>query len=321
MSPHLALHNHIFITYIVLIFCILAVAGVVLLILQRVFHKDVRSVWLTYNGWLIMAPLVAGAVFLGRGAVIAGTTLLALLGFKEFARATGLYRDWWMVGAVYTAILAVGYSAWMPDPFNPSYPGWFGLFMALPVFGISLLLFIPILRNRTAGQLQIMSLAILGFLYIGWMFAHLGFLANAPDAYGYVLFIVVATELNDVAAFTFGKLLRRWPIAGWPLRSHISPRKTWGGAIGALGVSMIVPWVLRFSLPAFQTKQLILTGLIVGVGGQLGDLAISVIKRDIGIKDMGAGIPGHGGILDRIDSLIFVAPLFLHMLEYYFGLR
>jgi phosphatidate cytidylyltransferase len=253
--------------------------------------------------------------------VIAGTTLLALLGFKEFARATGLYRDWWTTGAVYAAILAVGYSAWMPDPFVPSYPGWFGLFMALPVFGISLLLFIPILRNRTAGQLQMMSLAILGFLYIGWMFAHLGFLANAPDAYGYVLFIVVATELNDVAAFTFGKLLRRWPLARRPLRSQISPRKTWGGAIGALGVSMIVPWALRFSLPQFQAKQLILTGLIVGVGGQLGDLAISVIKRDIGIKDMGAGIPGHGGILDRIDSLIFVAPLFLHMVEYYFGLR
>ncbi|HSY18162.1 MAG TPA: phosphatidate cytidylyltransferase, partial [Candidatus Acidoferrales bacterium] len=99
------------------------------------------------------------------------------------------------------------------------------------------------------------------------------------------------------------------------------PKKTWEGATGALAVSMLLPWLLHFSFPHFGTTQLILTGLIVGVGGQLGDLAISIIKRDIGIKDMGAGIPGHGGILDRIDSLIYVAPLFFHMTNFFYGLR
>jgi phosphatidate cytidylyltransferase len=161
-----------------------------------------------------------------------------------------------------------------------------------------------------------MSLAIVGFIYIGWMFGHLAFLANATNAYGYLLYLLVATEVNDVAAFTFGKLFGRHPF-----RSNISPKKTWEGALGALSVSLILPWLLRFSFPHFGATELILTGLIVGIGGQLGDLAISVIKRDIGIKDMGATIPGHGGILDRIDSLIYVAPLFFHMAGYFHPLR
>jgi phosphatidate cytidylyltransferase len=119
-------------------------------------------------------------------------------------------------------------------------------------------------------------------------------------------------EVSDVAAFTFGKLFGRRR-----LRGNISPNKTWAGALGAFGVSMLLPWVLQFALPQFQTRERILTGLIVGIGGQMGDLSISVIKRDLGVKDMGAAIKGHGGILDRIDSLLYTAPLFFHMVRYF----
>jgi phosphatidate cytidylyltransferase len=74
---------------------------------------------------------------------------------------------------------------------------------------------------------------------------------------------------------------------------------------------------LWFSFPDFTVRDLILSGLIVGIAGQLGDLSMSVIKRDLGIKDMGTLIGGHGGILDRIDSLIYVVPLFFHMVRYF----
>src|SRR4029079_3673062 len=127
---------------------------------------------------------------------------LSLGGFKEFARATGLYRDWWVTGAAYVGILAVGATCLIPQP-QGSEPGtgWYGLFIALPVFVIAGILLIPILRNRVQGQLQSVSLAIVGFIYIGWMCGHLGFLANADEAYGYILYLVFATEINDVAAF------------------------------------------------------------------------------------------------------------------------
>jgi len=87
----------------------------------------------------------------------------------------------------------------------------------------------------------------------------------------------------------------------------------------ALGVSLVLPWLLWFSFPHFGPGLLVLTGLIVGIGGQLGDLVISYIKRDIGIKDMGTTIRGHGGILDRVDSMIFVAPIFFHTVRWFDG--
>jgi phosphatidate cytidylyltransferase len=317
MSPQTALHSEIFRTYVFIVAGVLVVAGLVLSLLKWGFRKNVASIWATYQSWLIMSPIALGCLFAGRIPVIVFFCLLAALGFKEFARATGLYRDWWMTGAVYLGIVAVGVTSLIRQPHGDEPgDGWYGLFIVMPVYVIALILLVPIVRNRVEMQLQSMSLAILGFIYIGWMFGHLSFFANANNAYGYLLYLVFATEMNDVAAFTFGKLFGKHPF-----RSNISPKKTWEGAIGALAVSLALPWVLRFSFPEFGTTQLVLTGLIVGVGGQFGDLAISVIKRDIGIKDMGAGIPGHGGILDRIDSLIYVAPLFFHMAGYFSPLR
>ncbi len=298
--------------FVGLVLGVLALAGLALSIVTWVFKKDVRSIWATYRSWLVMAPLVLGGIFAGRVVVIVGLALVAGIGFKEFARATGLYRDWWMTGAVYLGIAAVGLTSLVSPP-NGGPRGWYGLFMTLPVYVIALLLLVPIARNRTQGQLQALALAIVGFVYIGWMFGHLGFLANAPHAYGYLLYLIFAVELNDVAAFTCGKLFGRHKF-----RSEISPNKTWEGALGALAVSLTLPWLLRFSFPHFGPLQLVLAGLIVGVGGQLGDLSISVIKRDVRIKDMGAVIPGHGGILDRVDSLIYTAPLFLHLVDYYY---
>jgi phosphatidate cytidylyltransferase len=276
----------------------LIVAGGVIAACRR-RRGGLDHAWKAYCGWLVMVPLLFAAIFLGREATIVFFTMVALLGFIEFARATALDQDRLMTAAVCLGIVAVGVVALVHDP-KLGVPGWYGLFMALPVFVIAALLLIPIVRDRAKGQLPKLALAIVGFLYFGWMFGHLAFLANATHAYSYLLYLLLAVEFNDVAAFTCGKLFGRHP-----LRSNISPKKTWEGAVGALALSLALPWLLQGTFPHVETHDLIFMGLIVGVGGQLGDLAISVIKRDLGVKDMGSAIPGHGGILDRIDSLIY----------------
>ena len=299
MSPAAALHDPVFRAYLWLLLGVLVAAGVILLLLQFVYRKRLGTVWSTYRSWLVMGPLLALAIFAGRWPFTLAMTLLALFALGEFSRVSGLER--WISVPVALGIVAVGCSSLAAQP------------LVIPALAIALLLVLPILLNRARGAVRQMSLGLIGFLYLGWMFGQLGFLAASANAYGYLCYLLFATEVNDVAAFCFGKMCGRHP-----LRSEISPRKTWEGALGALALSLIFPWLLRFSFPFFGTTQLLLSGLIVGIGGQLGDLSISLIKRDLAIKDMGSLIPGHGGILDRIDSLIFTAPLFMYMANYYY---
>lgn len=313
-EPFAALQDPTFRCYGCVLLVAVAAAGALLTALRFGLGWNVDHAFKSYRGWLVMIPLVVTALLLGRGATILFFTLVALAAFTEFARATGLYRDWWMTGVVMAGIGAVGVVSYAHRPGSPAL-GWYGMLMALPVFVVATILVIPIFRDRAEGQLQRIALAILGFIYIGWMFGHLAFLANARNAYGYLFFLLVAVPINDVSAYTFGRLFGKRK-----LRPHISPNKTWAGAVGAFAVSMVLPWFVRFSFPEFGVRDLLLTGAIVGIGAQLGDLSISVIKRDIGIKDMGAAIEGHGGVLDRADSLIYVAPLFFHMTRYFHGL-
>ena len=314
MTPSAALASNVFLAYAAIMVALLAIAGLILGVLGWVLKKDVSHAWQSYRGWLIMIPLLLGCIFLGRAVTIVFLTVVTVFAFKEYARATGLYDDWWMTGVTYLGIIGVGLVSLATDP-KLLVHGWYGLFTIMPAYTIAAILLVPIIRNRTGGQLQAVALAVVGFLYIGWTFGHLTFLANSKYAYGYLLYLLFAVELNDVAAYTFGKAFGRHP-----LRSNISPKKTWEGAIGALAVSMALPWIMLFSFPHFTPLQCVLTGLIVGVGGQLGDLSMSIIKRDVGTKDMGNLIRGHGGILDRIDSMIYVAPLFFHMVRWFHGI-
>ena len=312
MSPVIALSDTTLMTYVAVVTALIVTIGLLLVFLTYACGCRLGSVWSTYRSWLVMVPIVLLVLAAGRVATILSVAVAASFAFREFARATQLDQDRSITNAVYFGIGAVAASALVEDPWR-HVPGWYGLFMALPVYIVSLVLAVPIARNQTRGQLRNVALAVLGFVYIGWMFSHVGFLANSPHAYGYLLFLILAVEGTDVAAFTSGKLFGRRK-----LREAISPNKTWGGALGALAFAMVLPWLLWFSFPHFGRLQLVLAGLIVGIGGQLGDLTLSMIKRDMGIKDMGSLIPGHGGLLDRVDSLIFAAPLFFHMVRWFY---
>ena len=292
----------------------LGLAGLALTLTQRITKSDLSSVFKTWQSWLVMAPLPFVAILLGREAFIIAIGLLSLGAFREFAKATGLAKDTVSTWIVQIAIGATSLMALIADP-RLATDGWYGMFIAMPVYVVTALAIIPIFRNKTQGQLNNVSLAVLGYLFFGWMMGHLGFLANAQYAVGYVLYLMLAVGVADISAFVSGKTLGRRKLC-----STVSPNKTIGGSVGSLVVSMLLPWIFAFALPGLSGWQLLLVGLVIGLGAQLGDLTISYIKRDIGVKDMGHLIPGHGGLLDRVDSLIFTAPLFFHFIRWFNGI-
>jgi phosphatidate cytidylyltransferase len=155
------------------------------------------------------------------------------------------------------------------------------------------------------------AVTILGMVYVGWFFSYLLFIRSLTDHGGYLFFLMLTIWAMDMAAYLSGKV-----FGHTPLMPSISPKKTWEGAIAgflvALAAAAIFSWTANLEL----FHALVLGGLI-GIFGQFSDLIESLIKRDAGVKDSSTLIPGHGGVLDRIDSFVLTAPLMYYYVVWF----
>ena len=234
--------------------------------------------------------------------------LIILLGLREFyvlMRAKG-YQPFEALG--YFCALAISWYAWRE-----------GVGVPLIVTGSLLLIMVrEIFRRDMTNSLAHIAVTIFGIMYIGWMGSHLVMLRQLPAALGLddhigvqlVFFAALLTWATDTGAYLFGVAFGRHQLI-----PRISPKKTVEGAVGGLLAAGFCGWLCAKGLTPFLTPlAATVVGLIVGVMAQLGDLVESMIKRDAGIKDSAELIPGHGGILDRFDSMLFTVPV----LYYYF---
>ena len=157
-----------------------------------------------------------------------------------------------------------------------------------------------LLRSQKETAFTSWAWTIAGILYVGWLLSYLVALRGLDAGREWVFLALFTTFGSDTAAFFVGRALGRHRLA-----LHISPGKTWegavGGVLGAIIVSLVL--VIPLGLP-LSYGQAILLGLIVSIFGQLGDLVESLLKRNMGVKESGRLIPGHGGVLDRMDSLV-----------------
>jgi phosphatidate cytidylyltransferase len=275
----------------------------------RIDEKLRSELMLRYWSWLVLTPLILVPILLGAAFAIFGIGFLSLLCYREYARATGLFREKTISLVVVLGILALTFAA---------IDHWYRLFVALFPFTIGIIAMVAILRDQPQGYIQRVALGVLGFSLFGSCLGHLGYLANDRNYRPMLILVFLSVELNDVFAFIVGKTFGHRKLA-----PNTSPKKTVAGAAGAFVLTTLL--VMGLGHFVFHgtvlagPAHLVFLGMLVSILGQFGDLMLSSIKRDLGIKDMAASIPGHGGLLDRFDSVILVAPAVFHYVNYFVG--
>lgn len=297
---------------------LLAVFGAVLPVIKkwgRVSDEMHTELYARWKSWCWLVVLMLAPVLLGAAWTIAAVTLLSLLCYREFARVLGIFREPLLSVCVVVGIFGLAFASF--DHFDR-------LYFALGPIAAALIVVATIPADRPQGYVQRTALGLFGFLLFGFSLGYLGLMSNVGDLGNgtdyrpLLILILVAVELNDIFAFCCGKL-----IGGPKLLPNTSPGKTIAGSVGALILTTVLVSVLGhiiFAETAFDRwDRLVALGLLISGLGQLGDLLLSSIKRDVGVKDTGMVIPGHGGLLDRFDSLVLVPPAVFHFLSLHLG--
>lgn len=184
--------------------------------------------------------------------------------------------------------------------FEPT-KGWEFLFMVLMLLFLFLMQF---RRRQSSGVVVGISTTIFGILYVAWFFSFLIKIRYLDNGTNLFIALLAITKLGDIGAYLVGSCFGKTPFI-----PAISPKKSVEGALAGLAFSIIGAFACR-SILGLNYLNLILVGLGLGIIGQLGDLSESLIKRDCQVKDSGNILPGMGGILDAIDSVLFTAPVF-----------
>ena len=297
------------------VLALLLVATGCALLLKRRFGPTPVLVNLSQrvNAWWGMVAVFSITLLLGKNALFPFYMLLSLLALREFITLTPTPRgDHRTLAWIFFAILPLHYLfAWAP---------WYGMFLIfIPVYAF---VFIPI-RSALAGStdqfLERTAKLQWGVLTCVYFLSYLPMLLYLPIP-GYegqnaklLFYVVLVTQISDVLQYVFGKWLGKHPIA-----PSVSPGKTREGFVLG-GLAAVLAGTLLWPVTPFSPAAAAALSAVLVVTGFCGGLVMSAVKRSLQAKDWGTGIPGHGGVLDRLDSLLFSAPVFFHLTGFYFA--
>jgi len=263
------------------------------------------------RAWWIMVGAAAAAFAIGRGGVI------LLFGFASFAALREFITLTYTRRADHTA-LALCFFVILPAQYWLVWIRWYGLYsIFIPVYAFLILPITSALGQDSTRFLERTAKVQWGLMICVFSISHVpalltldipGFEARLPLL---VIFLVLIVESNDVLQYIWGKLVGRHRLA-----PALSPSKTAEGLVGGVASATLLG-ALLYRITPFKPWQAALMAFLVCLMGSLGGLVMSAIKRDRGVKDWGRMIEGHGGMLDRLDSLCFAAPIFFHLTRYF----
>jgi len=262
------------------------------------------------KSWWVMATVFIAATLLNTKISYFALAFLSFMAFRELYSLLDLRTS--DRRAIFWALIAI------PVQYYLAYIGWYGAFIIL--IPVAMFLIIPmrlVLKGDTNGIIKSMATLQWTLMLTVFSLSHLAYLISLPQIEGFeaggrglLLFLVFLTEINDVLQFTWGKLFGKFKVI-----PKVSPNKTWEGLIGGIICTTFAGYFLAFLTPMTNFEAAFVS-FVIAISGFIGDVVMSAIKRDIGVKDTGTSIPGHGGILDRIDSLAYTAPVFFHLVYF-----
>lgn len=277
-------------------------------------NEAIRNLNDRIRAWWIMVIAMALAFLGGRTGVLLLFGFLSFAALREFMTLTNATRaDHWTLVGVFFVVLPVQY--WL------IWTSWYGLFaIFIPVWVFLLLPIVSTLKGETRNYLVRVSEMQWALMICVFCVSHVPALLNLKIP-GYegrnvllIAFLVIVVQLSDVLQYVWGKLLGRRKIA--PL---LSPSKTVEGFVGGSLSATLIAASLWWMTP-FSPAEAGLMGLVITMMGFFGGLVMSAIKRDRGVKDWGHSIAGHGGFIDRLDSVVFSAPIFFHLTRYFWSM-
>jgi phosphatidate cytidylyltransferase len=287
---------------------LLAIASLITLLLIRARpERDYTELWLRIKTWWLIVAVFAVAVLFNRTVSVIVLGFVSFLAFKEYLSLVPTRRaDHRVLFWAYLAIPVQFYWVWI---------AWYGLFIIfIPVFMFLILPMRMILIGETQGFLRAIGTLQWGLMITVFGLSHAAYMLVLPaeinpagGSMGLLIYLVFLTEFNDVAQYIWGKSFGKRKIV-----PKVSPNKTVVGFLGGVLTTTALAVAVAPFLTPLSRDEALGAGLLIGLAGFVGDVTISALKRDIGVKDSGSLLPGHGGILDRLDSLTYTAPLFFH---------
>ena len=262
--------------------------------------------------WWAIVGILAAAFVLGPLATILLFALVSFWCLREFTSLTPT-----PVADHYA--LAAAFYVFLPLQYLLLWDGWIGLFtVAIPVYGYLLLPVIAVLAGETRDFLPRISRVQWALMLAVYCLSHvpavliLDIPAAPAGGFGLLAFLLIVVQGSDVLQYVFGKRWGRRKVA-----PRVSPSKTWEGLVGG-GLSATALGGALWWITPFSPGQALAMAFIVVLAGFAGGLVLSAVKRSLGAKDWGTMVEGHGGMLDRMDSLAFAAPIFFHLTRFYF---
>jgi phosphatidate cytidylyltransferase len=297
----------------VLVFASVVGACLKFLVARGAPHPVIDNLNARVKAWWVMAALIGLALHAGKTAVIFLFAFVSLMALREYFTIAPTRRgDHWALVLSFFVVLPFQY--WL------IWIEWYGMFtIFIPVYAFLVLPIVAALPGDIRQFMQRTATIQWGLMITVFCISHVPALLTLyiPDYEGrnafLILYLILVVQLSDVLQYVWGKAIGRRPLA-----SSISPNKTWEGLVGGVLSATAAGTALWWATP-FTPLQAAALAFTIGVMGCAGGLIMSAIKRDRGVKDYGTLISGHGGMLDRIDSLCFAAPVFFHLTRYFFA--